>query len=65
MDSYTTFSVQLCKKELHWDLRQEDTLYVPVEVKNTGSRPGSQVVQLYCHEEKGNVLVMVSDLFWY
>ena len=38
---------------------------MPVEVKNTGSRPGSQVVQLYCHEEKPHVLRPVRELVGY
>lgn len=29
----------------------EDTLTVSLEVSNTGKRPGSQVIQLYIHEQ--------------
>ena len=63
--SYTQFSVELCEKELHWNLKEQDTLYVPVKVKNIGSRPGSQVVQLYCHEEKPHMLRPVRELVGY
>lgn len=63
--SYTQFSVELCEKELHWNLKEQDTLYVPVKVKNIGSRAGSQVVQLYCHEEKPHMLRPVRELVGY
>lgn len=62
---YTQFSVELCEKELHWNLKEQDTLYVPVKVKNIGSRAGSQVVQLYCHEEKPHMLRPVRELVGY
>lgn len=44
--SYTTFSYEnLCLSEQ--EIRDTDTLTVRVDVKNTGSREGKEVVQLY------------------
>ena len=54
--SYTDFSVELCENDFRWDMRTQETLNVPVRVKNVGSRPGSEVVQLYTREEKTHML---------
>ena len=54
--SYTDFSVELCENDFRWDMRTQETLNVPVRVKNVGSRPGSEVVQLYTREEKPHML---------
>ena len=54
--SYTDFSVELCENDFRWDMRTQETLNVPVRVKNVGSRPGSEVVQLYAREEKPHML---------
>ena len=54
--SYTDFAVELCENDFRWDMRTQETLNVPVRVKNVGSRPGSEVVQLYTREEKPHML---------
>lgn len=53
---YTDFAVELCENDFRWDMRTQETLNVPVRVKNVGSRPGSEVVQLYAREEKPHML---------
>ena len=53
---YTDFAVELCENDFRWDMRTQETLNVPVRVKNIGSRPGSEVVQLYAREEKPHML---------
>lgn len=54
--SYTDFAVELCENDFRWDMRTQETLNVPVRVKNVGSRPGSEVVQIYTREEKPHML---------
>lgn len=59
--SYTTFEygeVSLNKSEM----TMKDTLAVTVNVKNTGSREGSEVVQLYVRDLVGTVTRPVKEL---
>ena len=48
--SYTTFSVTPGKPYLH---DQDGQILLPVTVKNTGDRPGKEVVQIYCEAPQG------------
>ena len=60
--SYTTFSYgkpQLSKTEL---ADADDTLTVSVDVTNTGSRAGSEIVQLYITDEKSSLPRPVKEL---
>lgn len=43
--SYTTFTQELVGESFTFDTVNADTLTVPVRVRNTGRRPGSQVIQ--------------------
>ena len=59
--SYTTFSispVRLSTPNLNWN----DTLKVSVTVANTGKRAGTEVVQLYTHQQVGSVSLPVKQL---
>ena len=59
--SYTTFEygeISLNKTEIN----MQDTLAVTVKVKNTGSREGSEVVQLYIRDLVGTVTRPVKEL---
>jgi len=59
--SYTTFQLtdlQLSAKEA----TAHDTITVSVTVQNTGSRSGSEVVQLYAHDVVGSVSRPVKQL---
>lgn len=44
--SYTTFSVSAPEMSQH-TLSESDSLHVTVQVRNTGDRPGAEVVQVY------------------
>ncbi len=59
--SYTTFSYSGLKVG-QTTLRLSDTLNADVIVKNTGSRPGQEVVQLYVRDEYGSVTRPVKEL---
>ncbi len=48
--SYTTFSLTADRLR-----REEGTTEVAVTVTNTGSRPGKEIVQLWCHPPKGRL----------
>jgi len=59
--SYTTFSispVKLNTQNLNWN----DTLKVSVSVINTGERTGTEVVQLYTHQQVADVSPPVKQL---
>lgn len=59
--SYTTFSispVKLSTQNLNWN----GTLKVSVTVTNTGERKGTEVVQLYTHQQVGSVSLPVKQL---
>ncbi|MCX7874813.1 MAG: beta-glucosidase BglX [Melioribacteraceae bacterium] len=59
--SYTTFEysdIKLDKKEI----KMNETLKVSVEVKNSGEREGSEVVQLYIRDLVGSVTRPVKEL---
>ncbi|MDF1611483.1 glycoside hydrolase family 3 N-terminal domain-containing protein [Stygiobacter electus] len=59
--SYTTFEysdIKLDKSEI----KKDESLIVSVEVKNTGSREGQEVVQLYIRDLVGSVTRPVKEL---
>ncbi len=59
--SYTTFAYEkpTIDKET---IGMDDTFTVSVTVKNTGTRPGREVVQLYLHDKVGSVTRPVREL---
>lgn len=52
--SYTTFSVSNLRQDSK-TMTQDGTLTFTVTVKNTGDREGSEVVQLYIHDDKSSI----------
>ena len=52
--SYTQFAISNLRSDKS-DLKQDDTIAYTVNVKNTGKRAGSEVVQLYIHDVKSSV----------
>ena len=52
--SYTQFAISNLRSDKS-DLTQDDTIAFTVNVKNTGNRAGSEVVQLYIHDVKSSV----------
>ena len=52
--SYTQFAISNLRSDKS-DLTQDDTNAFTVNVKNTGKRAGSEVVQLYIHDVKSSV----------
>ena len=52
--SYTQFAISNLRSDKS-DLTQDDTIAFTVNVKNTGKRAGSEVVQLYIHDVKSSV----------
>jgi beta-glucosidase len=59
--SYTTFTYADLNVATP-RLRQRDTLRVSVDVRNTGSRPGATVVQLYVRDDVGTVTRPLREL---
>jgi beta-glucosidase len=59
--SYTTFSYAGLEL-VSTTLRPDDTLSAAITVKNTGPRPGDEVVQLYVRDEYGSVTRPVKEL---
>ncbi|MCC8105189.1 MAG: glycoside hydrolase family 3 C-terminal domain-containing protein [Clostridiales bacterium] len=54
--SYTEFDQDLLTEHLTLTADKEDSLKISVRVKNTGSREGSQVIQVYARELKPHVI---------
>ena len=52
--SYTTFNISNLRLSSP-KIAASDSLTVKVTVKNTGKRAGSEVVQLYIHDDKASV----------
>ena len=52
--SYTQFAISNLRSDKS-DLTQDNTIAFTVNVKNTGKRAGSEVVQLYIHDVKSSV----------
>lgn len=52
--SYTTFEISNLRSD-KVQMKQDDTITFTVNVKNTGERAGSEVVQLYIHDIKSSV----------
>ncbi|MFZ0390938.1 MAG: beta-glucosidase BglX, partial [Calditrichia bacterium] len=59
--SYSNFSFQSLRLQQNI-MHPEDTLRVYVEVTNTGSRSGNEVVQLYIHDEVASITRPVKEL---
>lgn len=59
--SYTTFTYSNLRLSAD-KIRRQDSLRVSVEVKNTGSRSGAEIVQLYVRDEFGSVTRPVKEL---
>ena len=59
--SYTTFGYSNLKLSAP-SIRAGDTLSVSVDVKNTGDRPGDEVVQLYMRDDVASVEEPVKEL---
>jgi beta-glucosidase len=59
--SYTSFAYHHLRVSRH-DLTQPELLVVSVEVTNTGTRTGQEVVQLYVHDVKSTVFKPVHEL---
>jgi beta-glucosidase len=59
--SYTTFeysNLRLSAKEI----RKDENITVSVDIKNTGDRTGSEIVQLYIHDELASIARPVKEL---
>ncbi|MGH2643801.1 MAG: fibronectin type III-like domain-contianing protein, partial [Chitinophagaceae bacterium] len=59
--SYTTFKYADFKTDKK-TYSQDDTIYVSVAIKNTGSRSGKETVQLYVHAVHPSVLMADKEL---
>lgn len=59
--SYTTFSYLAIETD-HTEMQEDDTLTVRVTVKNTGSRAGREIVQLYVSDAESSVVRPVKEL---
>jgi beta-glucosidase len=59
--SYTQFSYSHLKLSAK-KISATDAVEVSFDLKNTGSRAGSEVVQLYVHQEKSNVVQPIKSL---
>ncbi len=60
--SYTSFTQRAVTEAVRFDLARQDSVEVAVELTNTGSRPGSQVIQLYAAEEAPRTRRPVKEL---
>ena len=60
--SYTSFAVTADTSALVMKDAEDAAVIVPVTVKNTGSRRGAQVVQLYVGQDRPHVLKPVREL---
>lgn len=63
--SYTTFECREEKVPERWNLLTEDTLEVQVWVKNSGSRYGAEVVQLYLGQREARIPMPEKELMAY
>ncbi|MDZ7267728.1 MAG: glycoside hydrolase family 3 C-terminal domain-containing protein [candidate division KSB1 bacterium] len=59
--SYTTFTYSNLRLSAA-KIRRQDSLRVSVEIQNTGSRSGEEIVQLYVRDEVGSVTRPVKEL---
>ena len=60
--SYTDFGLSIQKTEFTRKAESEEQISIPVLVKNTGNRTGSEVVQIYAAEECPHILRPVKEL---
>ena len=60
--SYTQFESSLEASSFEFDTQTQDTIHIPVRLKNVGGRDGSEVIQIYCAEEKPHILRPVKEL---
>ena len=63
--TYTTFAAETLGTEFVFDGEKEEFLEIPVRVRNTGARRGSEVIQVYSSEVKPRVLRPVKELAGY
>lgn len=63
--SYTTFSCSCGIGDLVFDTLSEESILIPVSVKNTGNRRGSEVIQVYCTEKNPHILRPLKELAGY
>ncbi|MBN1581267.1 MAG: glycoside hydrolase family 3 C-terminal domain-containing protein [Anaerolineae bacterium] len=59
--SYTTFAYQNLQLSTN-ELNKGETLHVSVDVKNTGARAGTEIVQLYVNDVYSSVTTPVKEL---
>lgn len=59
--SYTQFAYSDLKLD-KTEMKDTDTLHVSVKVKNTGSRAGKEIVQLYVQDDESTVIRPVQEL---
>ncbi len=59
--SYTTFAISNMKMN-KTELKTGETMEISVDVKNTGTRAGDEVVQLYIHQQAGSASRPVREL---
>lgn len=59
--SYTQFAYSDLKLDKA-EMKDTDTLHVSVKVKNTGSRAGKEIVQLYVQDDESSVIRPVQEL---
>lgn len=60
--SYTEFTCEMGNREYTFDVEQEEPLQIPVKVRNTGKRLGSEVVQIYGMEKNPHSRRPVKEL---
>ena len=60
--SYTTFEYEAMRLDRHEFSCESDTLHIEVDVANTGSRAGKEVIQLYFSDKISSVAVPVQQL---
>lgn len=63
--SYTQFTKTADKERIVFNTEREETLRIPVTVKNTGKREGSEVIQVYGSEIHPHILRPVKELIGY
>lgn len=60
--SCTAFEMLVDPQLVTFDIRQHDTLTIPVQIRNIGKKSGSQVIGLYVEEVNSRVLRPVKEL---
>ncbi len=60
--TYTTFEMRSTVKQFTFNADSDCSIKVPVTVKNTGSRSGAEVVQLYINHKRPYVIKPIREL---